>query len=216
MKKTILTLALVASTVAAMAQGRISIANDSTRLFELGSQVVSNDVAGPISGVVQPSGKTLVLALYAGTSASSLSLQTSYALTGANFLTAGRGATKALTLTGVPGGVPQQFEIILTDLGATLPATINSALYAKNADANSSDQVALASLVGASYYGSSGLFQFTPSTSAIAAPLLTSAGTTWPAGSMYINGPSVIVPEPTSMALAGLGAASLLMFRRRK
>jgi hypothetical protein len=213
MKKTVLTLALVAGTVAAMAQGRISIANDSTRLFEVGAGLTADSaLLGPILNQAYPSGNTFVLALYAGTTSGSMTLQTSYALTGANYLSPGRGATKALTLTGVPGGVPQFFNIILTDNGATLPQTIDGAFYTRNS-ASSVNEAALASLTGAEYYGSSGLFQFTPSTSAIAAPLLTATGTTWAVGSVYVN---AIVPEPSSMALAGLGAASLLLFRRRK
>lgn len=214
MKKTVLTLALVASTVAAFAQGRISIANDSGRLFEIGTARIGGDPSGPIPNAALPSGNTIVLALYAGTTAGSLSLQTSYAVTGGNWLTDGRTATKPLTLVGVPGGVPQFFNIVLTDNGATLPNTIDGNLFTRNAS-DSANTAALALLVGADYYGSSGLFQFTPSTSAIAAPAINGAGTTWLTGSMYINA-NVIVPEPSSMALAGLGAASLLLFRRRK
>jgi hypothetical protein len=213
MKKTLLTLALVASTVAAMAQGRISIANDSGRLFEIGTAGAGTpaDAAGPILNQAYPSGNTIVLALYAGTTSGNMTLQTSYAVTGANYLAPGRGATKPMTLTGVPGGVPQFFNIILTDNGATLPNSIDGALYTRLA---SDQQPGTLLFAGADYYGSSGLFQFTPSTSAIAAPLLTAAGTTWATGSMYIN--ANIIPEPSSMVLAGLGAASLLLFRRRK
>jgi hypothetical protein len=212
MKKTELTLALVASTVAAFAQGRISIANDSGRLFEIGAAHLVGDPAGPVPNAVLPSGNTIVLALYAGTTAGSLSLQTSYALTGANWLTDGRTATKPMNLVGVPGGVPQFFNIVLTDNGAVLPNTIDGNLFTRN-QTDTVNTAALALLPGADYYGSSGLFQFTPSTSAISAPPINGPGTTWATGSMYIT---AIVPEPSSMALAGLGAASLLLFRRRK
>jgi hypothetical protein len=46
-------------------------------------------------------------------------------------------------------------------------------------------------------------------------PTTTPAGT--PTSTAGLFGPvNVIVPEPSSMALAGIGAASLLLFRRRK
>jgi hypothetical protein len=211
MKKTVLTLALVASTFAALAQGRLSIANDSLRLFEIGASN-KGDPAGPIIDGALPSGNVILLALYAGTTSGSMTLQTSYALTGANYLAPGRGATKPLTLVGVPGGVQQFFNIVLVNVGAVLPNSIDGALYGRNqTDAFSSSALAAFS---ANYYGSSGLFQFTPSTSAISAPPINGPGTTWALGSMYITG--VPIPEPSSMVLAGLGAASLLLFRRRK
>jgi len=212
MKKTVLTLALVASTFAALAQGRLSIANDSLRLFEIGTSAKAGDVAGPIPDGALPSGNVILLALYAGTTSGSMTLQTSYAVTGANFLTAGRTATKPLTLTGVPGGVAQFFNIILVNSGSVLPNSIDGALYGRN-QTDAFNQAALTAF-SANYYGSSGLFQFTPSTSAISAPAINGTGTTWALGSMYITG--VPVPEPSSMVLAGLGAASLLLFRRRK
>jgi len=121
MKTTLLTLALTATAFAAFAQGRLSIANDSGRLFEVAGY-------GPIPNGLLPSGHVIVLSLYAGTSAGSLTLQTSYAVTGANFLAPGRTATKPMTLIGVSGGVPQFFNIVLTDSEAVRPNSIDGTL----------------------------------------------------------------------------------------
>jgi hypothetical protein len=56
----------------------------------------------------------------------------------------------------------------------------------------------------------------------ILSPLANNFASTWAAGTFDLGGgnfgaiPIGLVPEPSSMALAGLGAASLLLFRRRK
>ena len=212
MRTTILALALAATTFSAFAQGRISIANDSLRLFEIGALPIPVDAIGPIANGPLASGYTIILALYAGTTSGSMTLQTSYGVTGANFLAPGRTATKPMTLTGVPGGVPQFFNLILTDNQAFLPNSINGALIPRNA-IDVYNSAALAQIPGANYYGSSGLFQFTPSTSAIAAPAINGPGSTWATGSIYING---WVPEPSSVALFGLGAGLVMLFRSRR
>jgi hypothetical protein len=200
MKKTLLTVALVAVTAAtSFAQGKVTFGNDATRTFVLG-EVAPGDTAGPVSGPVA-GGRNLVAALYAGTSASSLTLQTSIALTGTDLPSPGRMANKAVILT-VPGGVAQTFQIVLFDSGGTAPTSLNGLALA-------------GSFGGTMYFGTSGLFTATPGTS-IAYPFIyqTTApvSSTWAAGSLTAN----VVPEPSSMVLAGLGAASLLLFRRRK
>jgi len=218
MKKLLLTLALVATTVASFAQGKISFANDSTRLYSLGNLVRPGDTSGPIPTSPLPSGSTLVAALYAGTTAGSLSLQTSIPLTGTSWLTAGRMATKTVILT-IPGGVAQSFNIVLLNQGAVLPATIDGSVATRLANANSVPDPSAVALFGGpgavNYYGSSGLFTAVPGTSVTypfiyqtTSPVLS----TFPGGSIFIN----TIPEPSSLALAGLGAASLLLFRRRK
>lgn len=61
------------------------------------------------------------------------------------------------------------------------------------------------------HWGESVLFVITPTVSPTAAPNLVGLGN--PATYTLTFNP---VPEPSSMALAGLGAAALLVFRRRK
>ena len=200
MKTTLLALALAATTCYVFAQGRISIANDSDRLFELFAPpfVPPTPIPnGPFVG-----NRVVVLALYAGTTSGSMSLQTSYAVTGANWLAPGRTVTKPMTLVGVPGGVPQFFNIILADSNATFPTLIDGNMA----------QGEVRFLTGAEYLGWSGLFQFTPSTSPFSAPAINGTGTTWPTGSVYI----MALPEPSSIVLASLGVISLLWLRRRR
>lgn len=200
MKKTILTLALVAVTaVTSFGQGKITFGNDSTRLFTI-TEPAPGDAVGPVPAGPMPSGLTLVASLYAGTSSSSLALQTSINLTGADFLTAGRMANKAVLLT-IPGAVAQTFQIVITDNTSTRPANLNAPGTAAN--------------FGGVYFGTSGIFTAVPGTSVTypfiyqtTSPVLS----TWAAGSINV----AAVPEPSSMVLAGLGAASLLLFRRRK
>lgn len=202
MKKTLLTLALVAASVAAFAQGKIQFGNDSNHYFVIGVALAGDagggiaDTAGntasgavgaiPISPL--PSGKTLLAALYAG---ANLTLQTSIPLLGTDWLQAGRMANKNILLTGVAGGTAQNFQIVVADIIGQTPAR----------DA------------AAAYYGTSGVFTAIPGTS-LAYPTMLPGGpsaSTWAPANLVINA----IPEPASFALAGLGAA-LLIFRRRK
>jgi len=201
MKKTLLTLALVAVTAAtSFGQGKILFGNDSLHLYTL--QGVGGDPSGPIPVSPLPSGLSLVAVLYGGPSGGSLALQTALTLTGADWLTDGRQANKNVILTGVAGGSAQSFLIVLTDSGAVRPST----LPASGSPINP--------FPGATYFGSSGYFTAIPGTSLSYPGIATAAASsTWAAGPV-VAAPTI--PEPTSMALAGLGAASLLLFRRRK
>lgn len=201
MKKTLLTLALVAVTAAtSFGQGKILFGNDSLHLFTL--QGINGDPTGPIPSSPLPSGLSLVAALYAGSSAGSLSLQTAITLSGTDWLTDGRMANKNVLLTGVAGGSAQQFQIVLVDSAAVRPATIVGGETGS-------------AFTGKTYFGTSGLFTAIPGTSLSYPNIATAASSsTWAAGALNITGG--VVPEPSSMVLAGLGAASLLLFRRRK
>lgn len=216
MKKTLLTLALIATSVAAFAQGKFQFANDSARLFNIG-EPRQGDAAGPIAASPLPSGSTLVASLYGVTGASSsLGLVTSIPLTGTSWLAAGRMAVKSLAMPGIPGGSLGTFAIVLTDLATTnVPVAINGALLTKNG-ATGIATAGSELFPGAKYYASSGLFTAVPGTSAITYPPIyqTTApvNSTWAAGTIYVN----VVPEPSTFALAGLSAAALLIFRRRK
>lgn len=71
--------------------------------------------------------------------------------------------------------------------------------------------------------GSSDTFTMVPGGSIAYNSLVNAGGTalsTWAPGTVAVQGGfgaiGVVIPEPTSMVLAGLGAASLLLFRRRK
>lgn len=202
MKKTLLSLALVVTAAAAFAQGKVGFSNDSTRVFTMGT-VLGSDAAfagGGIPTAGLPSGDLSVL-LYAGTSAGSLTLQTSIPLTGTSIIAPGRMATKNVVLNGV-GAVSSSFQIILVSSSAIAPNSIVGGITGSE----------IGSLfTGTQYAGTSGLFTFTPGSS-VTYPVIYAGVSTWVSGPVVVNA----VPEPTSMALAGLGAASLLIFRRRK
>lgn len=208
MKKTLLTLALVTASVAAFAQGKVSFGNNSQHYFVLGGTLpgdasigggVSDTSANTVSGATGaipvsplPSGVTLVAALYAGTASGAEVLQTKIVLNATGFLQAGRMVNNNVILTGVPGGSLAYFRIDVFD----------------NAYASG-----LLAAAGGSYYGTTGEFTATPGAS-ISYPGLVSgtpANSTWAPANLVIN-----VPEPSTFALAGLGAAAMLIFRRRK
>jgi hypothetical protein len=198
MKKTLLTLALVTASVAAFAQGKVTFGNDSLHLFVLTDPVAPSDTAGPINVSPLPSGRSLIAQLYAGTSASSMTLQTSYVLDAANWgPTPGRMVSKGIILSGVPGAQVASFNIVITDVAAAVGSPFVAGAP-----------------VGAMYYGTTGNFQATPGSSITYPGLVsgTPAASTWAPGNLSVS----VVPEPSSMVLAGLGAASLLLFRRRK
>jgi hypothetical protein len=222
MKKTLLTIALVTASVAAFAQGKVSLQNDSGSLYTLaqagGSQTEAPgglatltlraggaDAAAAGSAIAitgpLPSGVTLEIGLYGGTSSSSLTLQTHTLLNpsgGGTGPSAGQGPFTHV-VTGLPGGVVDYFQVCVWD------------------SAYASPQAALAA---GSYYGGDNIFSMTPGTS-ISYPAINSsaapANSTWAAAGnenpLYVG---VLIPEPTTFALAGLGAAALVIFRRRK
>lgn len=212
MKKILLTSLLAVASVAAFAQGQIQVGNGITgvRFPIYGPQVGSEtvQVVGN-SSLSQPTGSTVYtggllsgtryqMEFWAGpasaTDFSGLSLITTIAFrTGA-------------TATALPNGIT-----------ATLPAGI-----VPGVDAGSAAKLAVrvwdtqsgATYATATTRGAGALF--------LSSPL----GGNPPGGGTPITAPAWVgqsfsltsapVPEPTSMALAGLGAASLLIFRRRK
>ncbi|NOS70632.1 MAG: PEP-CTERM sorting domain-containing protein [Verrucomicrobia bacterium] len=209
MKKTILTLTMVAVSVAAFAQGRVTFVNDSLHRYYFAAdpaKLLAADagLAGTGTVATTPSGKTLVSDLYIGTSAGSLSLYSSTTLSA----TLGTQNGANYSLAGFPGGTAIFVQVQVRD------AAFASATLAG---------------LGGSYSGYSQIFTMVPSTSAIAFNSIVNHGgtalSTWTDGTFNLDSIQAgnkgaieigLVPEPSSMALAGLGAASLLLFRRRK
>jgi hypothetical protein len=202
MKKLILTLALVGVSAVAFGQGTVNIENDQHVVqltTDTSKLLFADQVSGwpgsaiPVpndSGGLIPSGKSIVVGLYGGTSSGSLSLLTTLPLSNdQNTFTDGVISPNGFTLP-FAGGSPAFFIFAAWD-GA----------FASEAAAQA----------GGSYYGDSGVFTVTPS-----------SGTTLPASiqtASWTGGPVIltaVVPEPSTFALAGLGAAALLIFRRRK
>src|SRR5882762_4996049 len=151
MKKLILTLTASLACVAAFAQGRITFGNDSLHLVYFTtdtSKLMGADAAlagqGPTS-VGTTSGRTLVADLFAGTSSSSLALvqTTSFQATPGRWVNA-----NTVLPAGIPGGVPQFFQVQVRDSAA---ASATAASLAQN-----------------QYYGFSIIFTAVPNSGAIA------------------------------------------------
>jgi hypothetical protein len=182
MKKTLLTLALTVATVAAFAQGKISLLNDAPRSVTWladGTAVQNN---GP--------GATLLIDLYGGADAASMVLQTTTVISAApglfgpyNFIS-----------PNLAGGVTATMQIQIRQTGFATAALAQA---------------------GGGLYAFGPIFTFRPSSTIAYNSIINAGGTalsTWAPGNITVQG----VPEPSSMALAGIGAASLLLFRRRK
>ena len=201
MKKVILTMALTAMCVGAFAQGKVTFVNDSLHTYMFGSAVLAADagLAGQLTPITPlPSGVSLRADLYAGTSSGSLFL---YSTTTLSTSTPGRQNTLNVTLNdpdgvgaavGLPGGTPAFFQVQIRD---------------------SNFATAALSQAGNSYYGFSSIFNVTPSSSIAFNSIVNPTFSTWAQGNPAIT--VQIAPEPTSMALAGIGAAAMVIFRRR-
>lgn len=210
MKKTLLTLGLVAISTAVFAQGKVGMQNSVSSIIQLTSdtsKIVAGDagLAGQAIGnsTVLPSGKKLVAGLYAGTSSTSLSLYSPRAASA----TTGDARGYVMTLTANAAGL-----IPLTQYQLASPLILGgtaSFLQIKVWDTQYATYELALGQLGA-YTGSTAVFPFTPGGS-----------TTYPSTATAIlpNSPIVVsatVPEPASAAIVGMGLASLLIFRRRK
>jgi len=182
MKKILITLALVATTAASFAQGKIIIGNDSLH------PVMVNGLPIPQAG-----GWTdVTFQLMGGPSSGSMVLQTTIVgdAIGSALLNDGRMANRNFNMVGVGLGAQATLQLLF------FPTAAGS--YA----------AAAASGLG----GATQMFTVTTGSFANNSIVLHGA----PGNSTWVDGPvPVVVPEPTTMVLAGLGAASLLMFRRR-
>jgi len=214
MKKLVLTAVTSFACLAAFAQGKIGFATDSLHLVYWASGAGTNTGNTVNSDSMAPGISGMGAFLYMGTSSSSLFL---YSSTTFGALASGPGkwatmnvAANANTVTLAPaipsGTVFVEVAILSTEKAA--PNTFNPASFQTYAA-----------------YGTSAEFTFNLGTSVIY-PTMTgpnSAGS-WLAGTFALpqygagsmGAIGVSVPEPASLALAGLGAAALLIFRRRK
>jgi len=209
MKKTLLTLALVGATAAAFAQGKVSLQMDLPIQFgttgmlpldaALAGQVIAND------GNSLPTHTVLMVGLYGGTSSTSLSLQGSVLL-------------NPLGGNGTPDGFFPLTHIVTTFAGGSL-AYFQVKLW-DSAYATYELQAAAGKVgTGLDYSAINNIFTMTPGTSISYPAIINGGGTTWvSAGNENANAflVATVVPEPATFALAGLAAAGLMIFRRRK
>jgi hypothetical protein len=208
MKKLILTSAMVVASMAAFAQGKINLINDSASLVMLSSsnQVSAADASlrGQAIGnsTPLPSGVTLTAGLWGGASAGALFFYSATALTSAAAGSAGVIGPMHILLSsplinGIPSGTP------ITSSTPWFDVRVWDASYAT---------YDLALQAGA-YTGAGAPFQMNPS-STIAYPNTAGPGpnSTWTEAPIFVSQ----VPEPASFAFAGLAGAAMLIFRRRK
>jgi len=198
MKKLIITLALVGVSAVAFGQGQVTIVNDLhvVQLTTDTSKLLAADIpsacaAVPVGGTSLASGKDIVVGLYGGTASASLSLITTLPLSQDAF--------------SIDDGV-------VTALGITLPFAGGTPAFFTFAAWDGAFANEVLALAGGSYGGNSAVFTMTPAGAAPALPTSIQTSLDW-IGPVVIG---VAVPEPSTFALAGLGAAALLIFRRRK
>ena len=211
MKKTLVTLALALASIASFAQGKLTLGNDANHLVRYNVDVGSNSPAfAPRAGL--PVGQilgtndgfsSLTLQLLGGTSAGSLTLRTTLvgAAMGNAIFADGRIANLALgsvAMALLPGGSPAFFQIVFFSTAA-------GNFGAAQTDVNNSW-----------YSGSSPVFSVVPGATLPSSMVSAVAPSfsTWAAAPVVLSANPV--PEPTSMALAGIGAAAMVIFRRRK
>ena len=207
MKKIIVSTLLAMAAVASFAQGTINVGSGitSTRFPIYGPQVGSEGIqtvgssslSAPAGSTVYTggllSGARYAIEFWAGPSSAT-------DFSGLTLITATTFRTGA-TATSLPNG------ITLTTASAVpgVPAGLTAKLGVRVWDTQSGATFALASVRGAgALFLSAGLGGIDGGGNPVLSP-------NWVGQSFSI----AAVPEPTSMALAGIGAASLLIFRRR-
>jgi len=212
MKKVVLTLTASLACLAAFAQGKISFQTDTLHL------VYFQDVAGHSNGEAiylgnMPGTATLVADLYMGTSSGSLFLYSSTTFTA----TPGKWASTSVqatanSVTGAPAVAGGTTVFVVTQIRDAASAAPN--------------QWSPGLAPFGTYYGVSSEFQFTLGSAATYPTMFAPANGNWAPGTVDMSGYGAgawkgaigvsPVPEPTSMALLGLGTAAMLIFRRRK
>jgi hypothetical protein len=200
MKKTLATLAFCAIAVGAFAQGKVLFGNANHPVtFSSNPTLVkagyAANTAAPQAGSPNDVLGLLTAQLWVGTSAGNMTLQSTVTGVGLAGLPDGIFRNTPVTLTGVPAG-PAFFQIFLWETAA---GSYDAAL---NRQPTTEAQ--------RWWYGSTAVH--TVNAGSFAANPLDNAG--WPAGPITLVANAV--PEPSTFVLAGLGIASLLLFRRRK
>jgi hypothetical protein len=251
MKKLLVTITAMLVCVGAYGQGKLAFANgneheghliyfttDTTKLFPQDRNTVvdgfplagsglytglalDNNVPGTIMSLWNS--PTFVAALYGGTSANSLSLQTTTTID--NWLSEGNMVPVNMifgynTPTPLPGGTPAYFQIQVFDSRANAFSPVINGVGGGATDA-------WAHWYAGEYAGESPIFQATPAPSTFN-PIYQSSppvNSTWAAGTFeLVDYPGAYgaievytgIPEPGIFALVGLGAAGLVTFRRRR
>jgi hypothetical protein len=198
MKKTLAVLAACVVAVGAFAQGKVTFGNDANHLIVVaadlantGKNTALQGLAAPQIGTANDVMSSLTAQLWGGTSAGSLVLQSTMNPAGLAGLADGRLNNVSVTLTGIAGGATGFFQILIFETAAGSYAAAQT--------------------------GTGSWFASTPVFSGTAggfAPTPLTSMASWTAGPITLAANPI--PEPSTFVLAGLGIASLLLFRRRK
>jgi len=206
MKKLAAILCLSALTTGAFAQGLVSFINSSTTL-----STSSSTVGGAQTSTGGAVGSWYYGLLIASTPAGPFTFSGAY---GTNIASAGRffGGV-SVPVTGWAAGATMSYEIAgwSSNLGATWKS---GWLQANNTPAPAN--AAIWGGVAGNFGLSSIATQVSGGAGTPASPATPLFGGANGIQNGFNLGPVTTVPEPSSLALAGLGAAALLIFRRRK
>jgi len=218
MKKLFLTIVMSAATIAAFAQGTVNFSNLSTALASPPDRLVRFGASAFASGA-PPSGTPVSTNLYPGLVAQlfyGVSTASAGSLVAVSTAPGGlRASTSASvgtwfgngsrTLTGFNPGDTVSLQVRIWDISKATDYAAAAALAVGNPQA-----YAVAAL-GHNWIGSSAIFQYTITTNPTPAPSEFNMNNFQGFSLTFVG-----IPEPTTLALAGLGAAALLIFRRRK
>jgi hypothetical protein len=201
MKKLLTLTALIGATTLSYAQGTVNFANSAATLISAGGVAMPGSATAQFnfavflapSGTVTASGQSATL---------SDPIWQTVAAVNINGATAGRLTSGTKDVPGSPGNVN---DYLVRGWSANAGATWAQALAFWNNGAPSANMFIGSSLIGNDIVLGGG---------AIPVPTLFGGGANQVGG--FNMGAVAAIPEPSSMVLAGLGAASLLLFRRRK
>jgi hypothetical protein len=215
MKKSILLLAIVAATATASGQAKVKLLNssnspftltsDTGRLFPEDINLASQPI--PTTGPL-PSGRTLVVGLYEGLTSDSLSLANVIGGTGIN----------PVAINPSSGGFPRDGianpQNLVIDNTPTrricfFQLKVWDAIYP-------TFELALIATGGQDYFGENNVWSMAPLGGLAYDDLRVFGGSTWTAVGNESPVIVAIAPEPGSLALAGFGGATLLIFCHRK
>jgi len=215
---------MLAACAGAFAQGKVNLFNDPASLVTLTANPALANAADAsllghrVGNIVPLSGGTiLTAALYGGTTPGSLFLYSTFTMNLASAGSGGQAGPLHIVLNSNAGGAPNIPGIANnTAIGAatpwfqiwvwgTGPGGVTYPNYAAALNAANTAPVYIT-------LGGNAPFQMNPGSGIAYVNTTPSGNSSWTDAPIVVG----LVPEPSTFALAGLGAAALMIFRRRK